>query len=226
MPLIHSNAPFLFKSQLSLVMLTGFKARNLLELRDYLKDISELSLYYHTHHFLHQHQYLTPEPPNDFAYWVSETLQEEEMGERLAAIDTVRFSSLQDLRHAIAGSIDEYLAKKLPLREAPPGDEFYFKKSILFSLPTAYKAYDLKEFLECLKKVSTSCLYNHIFEARLRPPLGVTDFTFWLENSLSEPALAQKIQRMDPYTQTMEGLRSRLIAMIEKRLEEHVSAVA
>jgi hypothetical protein len=31
-----------------------------------------------------QHQKLSPEPPNDFAHWVTTALQEDELGERLA----------------------------------------------------------------------------------------------------------------------------------------------
>jgi hypothetical protein len=50
-------------------------------------------VFQHTHHFLVQHQELSPEPPNDFAYWVATVLQEDELGERLAAVDTVRFAN-------------------------------------------------------------------------------------------------------------------------------------
>ena len=89
MPLIKAKEPFIFKTQLSLVETTGLKARDLTELSHYLKEVPEASIYYHTHHFLQQHQYLTPEPPNDIAYWVTNVLQEDEIGERLAAMDTV-----------------------------------------------------------------------------------------------------------------------------------------
>ena len=42
-----------------------------------------------------QHQYLSPEPPNDFAYWVSNVLQEDRLGEQLAAIDLIQFRNKQ-----------------------------------------------------------------------------------------------------------------------------------
>ena len=226
MPIVKAEKPFTFKTQLSLVETTGFKAKDLAELSRHLKEVPEASVYYHTHHFLQQHQYLTPEPPNDFAYWVTEVLQEDDMGEKLAAIDTVRFSTLSSLRDAILEKIDSYLQEKPVLRTAPSGAEFYFMKCILFNLPTSHKAFDLREFLECLEKVSIGSLYNHVFEARLRPPLGINDLSHWLSTALGEKKLASKIDKLDPYTQTMEGLRKRIMAVVKDRLEELTDAKA
>jgi hypothetical protein len=220
MPLIRAQEPFIFKTQLSLVETTGLKAADLAELNSHLKQAPESCVYYHTHHFLRQHQFLTPEPPNDFAYWVTEVLQESLVGEQLAAIDTVRFGSLSSLKEAIVDCIDRHLEKKPLLRKAPEGEEFYFLKSILFNLPTAHQAYDLVQFLECLKKVSADSLYNHVFGARLRPPRGVNDFSYWLSTSLGEKKLASKIEKLDPYTHTMEGLRKTILRLLEQRLEE------
>ncbi len=226
MPVIKAKEPFIFKTQLSLVETTGLKARDLIELNRYLKEVPEASVYYHTHHFLQQHQYLTPEPPNDFAYWVTNVLQEEIIGEKLAAIDTVRFSSLLSLREAIVSTIDRYLQEKPALRTAPDGEEFYFMKCVLFNLPTSCKAHDLREFLGCLEKVSIGSLYNHVFEARLRPPLGVNDFSHWLSSALDEKKLASKIDKLDPYTRTMEGLRKKIMSFVVDRLKELTDAKA
>src|SRR3989338_845633 len=115
----RAREPFLFKSQISLVELTGLRAKNLAELSHLLKQVPESSVYYHTHHFLRQHEYLTPEPPNDFAYWVSGVLQEEVAGEKLAAIDTVRFDSLEALRGALTEGMDRAAEGRKTFREAP-----------------------------------------------------------------------------------------------------------
>lgn len=226
MQIMRCEEPFIFKAQLSLVETTGLKARDLIELCHHLKEVPEASVYYHTHHFLQQHQYLTPEPPNDFAYWVTQVLQEDIIGEKLAAIDTVRFSSLLTLRDAIVKTIDQYLKEKRTLRTAPDGEEFYFMKCVLFNLPTSHKAHDLREFLECLEKVSIGSLYNHVFEARLRPPLGMSDFSNWLSSAIDEKKLASKIDKLDPYTQTMEGLRKKIMSLVDGRLKELTDAKA
>ncbi len=65
--------------------LTGLKARNLRELADTLKVVPDSVIYYHTHHFLEEHHYLTPQPANDLAMWVEEALGDEVLAERLAA---------------------------------------------------------------------------------------------------------------------------------------------
>ena len=99
-------------------------------------------------------------------------------------------------------------------------------RSILFSLPTSYKASDLQEFLEALRKISIHSLYYHIFEGRLRTPVGDNDFSHWLEKNLGETELAKKLEKLDPYSHTMEGLRARIISLIEKKLSEVSYATA
>src|SRR5947207_15924662 len=98
MILQRAQHPFLFVTRLNLIELTGLKARTLEELVQTLKIVPAAITYHHTHHFLKQHNFLSPEPPNDFAYWVTAALNEERLGEQLAAIDAVQFTSLRPLR--------------------------------------------------------------------------------------------------------------------------------
>ena len=217
---VKATEPFRLCTRLHLSELTGLKAATLSELLELLKTVSGSCIYHHTHRFLQQHQYLSPEPPNDFAYWVTHTLQDEELGERLAAVDTVRFDTLGALKEALIATISRLRSDTRLRLEAPRGKEFHFMRAVRFSLPTGHEASDLREFLDCLKKVTISSLYLHVFEARLRPPLGVNDFSLWLEKELGEKALAHAVDRLDPYTQTMEGLRRRIAALVDKRLEE------
>ena len=215
-----ADQPFRFVTQAALTQITERKAKNLAELSGHLKEVPGSVIYFHTHRFLEQHQFLSPEPPNDFAYWVTAALQEEELGEKLAGIDTVRFTTLRTLRNKIIETIDKHMAANPNGRNAPHGQELYLMQSISFILPTPYEVWDLPEFLEALKKISIHSLYHHIFEGRIRPPLGVNDFSNWLENGLGETRLAKAIHSMDPYTQTLDGLRQRIIKLIEIRLKE------
>ncbi len=105
--------PFRFYTRLNLSELTGLKAANLDELLEHLREVPESAIYHHTHRFLQQHQYLSPEPPNDFAYWVSNILGEKELGEGLASIDTIEFNDINSLRHALVSAIEEYLKEKV-----------------------------------------------------------------------------------------------------------------
>jgi len=216
---LKTSESFRFYTRLHLRELTGLKARNLQELLTHIKSVPGSVIYHHTHHFLQQHQYLTPEPPNDFAYWVSEVLQEKKLGEKLASVNTCDFNTIRELRDKIASTIESYLEKsKEKPREVYEGGEFHFIKSISFILPTPYVAQSLEEFVSLLRKVTIHSLYYHMFESKLRLEKGKNDFSLWLETALGETELAKKIERLDPYTHTMEGLRERIIRLIENRL--------
>src|SRR3954469_4670819 len=135
----RAKNPFLFVTRINLIELTGLKARTLPELVAVLKSAPSSIVYQHTHHFLKQHQALSPEPPNDFSYWVTAALNDEALGEQLAAIDTVQFGSLRALRDRIVQVIDQSLAKGKPIAMASEDETFHFMKSVSFILPTHYK---------------------------------------------------------------------------------------
>ena len=218
--LIRAKEAFRFYTRLHLSELTGLRASTLSQLVGLIKQVPGSCIYHHTHRFLQQHQYLSPEPPNDFAYWVTEVLGEDELGEKLASIDTVQFSTIHDLREAIAITIDDYLKNNAlaKLRFAREGEEFHFVKSVSFVIPTNYVAYDLREFKDILGNITIDSIYFHIFEARLRLERKTNDFSNWIENSIGDKELSQDISKLDPYTHTLEELRKVIIKIIERRI--------
>jgi len=219
-PNISAKEAFEFHSCLSLTLLTGRSARDLAELVEHLRVVPGAVIYHHTHHFLVQHQFLSPEPPNDFAYWATNSLLEEALGEQLAAINLMRFSAMRDLRNAIISVIQRHLDRATNLRAAPAGEEFHFKQSASFVVPTGLRAFDLRQFREALAHVSITSISFHTFDARLHLERGDSDFARWLDTSLGEHALADSIRNIDPYTFTLEGLRRRIITLIDERIAE------
>lgn len=217
----NAKEPFRFYTRAHLSELTGLRASTLNQLLGLLKQVPDSSIYHHTHRFLQQHQYLSPEPPNDFAYWVSEILGEDELGEGLASIDTVQFSNIRDLRETIIITIDGYLKNNplAKLRFAKEGEEFHFMKSVSFILPTNFMVYNLREFADILKKITIDSIYFHIFEARLRLERGSNDFSNWIETSIGDKELADEITKLDPYTHTLEDLRNTLLTIIESKID-------
>jgi len=218
--LIKAKEPFKFCTRLHLSELTGLRASTLGQLLALIKTISGSCIYHHTHRFLQQHQYLSPEPPNDFAFWVTDILGEDELGERLVSIDTIQYSTIRDLRERIASTLESYLNENplAKLKFARSGEEFHFIKSVSFILPTNYIAYDLNEFAEVLKKITIDSIYFHIFEARLRLEKPTNDFSYWIENSLGDKKIANKISGFDPYTCTLEDLRNKILRIVEGKL--------
>ena len=211
--------PFRFMSSLDLTLLTNLRARDLAALLEHIRVVPGSVIYYHTHHFLVQHQYLSPEPPNDFAYWVTNVLQEDRLGEQLAAIDLIQFRTIRALRERIIEVIETYLNERRQLRIAPEGEEFHFRESVSFILPTNHVARNLTEFADCMEQIGFGSLSFHFFSARLRLERGEDDFSEWCR-SLGEHDLAKAIARLDPYTYTMDGLRKEVVRLVRRRLRE------
>jgi len=213
-----ATEPFQFSTRLDLRELTGLSARNLSQLVSRLREVPDAVVYYHTHAFVEEYQFLTPQPTNDFALWVQDALGYDILAERLASIDTFEFPTIEALRQMIGGVIQDFLAQTVHEREAPFGNEFHFIKSISVILPTPYVARNLRDFIGILRKISIGSLYFHIFEAKLRLQRGTNDFSVWFEDCLGEKELAEQVTRLDPYNYTLENLREMIIELCEKKL--------
>lgn len=206
---------FNFNTKLDQTLLLGVRANTIEELLAGVKSVPDSSIYFHTHRFLNQHQYLSPEPPNDFAYWVSNILGDDVLGERLWSVDIVRFNSIHELRQNLITILESYLASAPRKIQSQEGEEFHFMASRTFVLPTRHAARDLKEFAEVLGKVSIQSIYFHVFDAKLRLKHGENDFSRWFR-SLGKTELADASRRLDPYSHTLDGLRQELITLVKK----------
>jgi len=201
---------FEFKTEIHLVKLLGLKAKNVKELYETLKSAPLSSVYYHTHRFLKQHHFLSPEPPNDFAYWIKNTLNVKNLAETMASVDTVKFSRLEELRYELCHLMAEWLNQEFPVNDCSKGEEFHFMSCQTFVLPTGYRARNLEEFIEKIKIVDINSIYFHIFEAKLRLKKEQNDFQTWLEE-IGEKKLAEKLSNLDPYNMTLENLRKKIL---------------
>jgi hypothetical protein len=211
--------PFYFFTRLHLIELVGRRAKNIAELLQGIRQAAAPSIYHHTHRFLQQHHYLSPEPPNDFAFWVEHSLGLDKLAERLASVDTVKFRRIEDLQNRFIEILESYLGPSSTcVTDAPEGEEFHFLSCRTFILATPYVAHDLREFRRCLEEASVSSIYFHVFEARLRLERGENDFSRWLDE-LGEKELARQITRLDPYTITLEGLRRKLINLVDSHVK-------
>jgi hypothetical protein len=168
---------------------------------------------------LQQHNYLCPEPPNDFAFWTANALGLDDLGEQLASVDTIKFVRINDLRDAFSTIIEKYLRRKNGMATScHEGEEFHFMSCRTFVFATDFRAADAREFLQALRAISINSLYYHIFESRLRLGIVGNDFSQWFESN-GQKNLADEIAKLDPYTITMEGLRKKIIKIVEKHAE-------
>jgi hypothetical protein len=209
-----ASRPFVFRTRLTVTKLTRRIATTAKELLGHLRDVPGSVVFHHTHHFLVQHQELSPEPPNDFAHWATTALQEDELGERLAAVDTIRFSKLSELQARLVQILEEHVAKDKSARSAPEGEAFHFKDAVSVVLATGHAASTIADFRNALGRVSTGSIAYHLFESRLRVGAEDNDFSAWLEREMDLPAVARAIRTLDPYTYTLEGLRQVLLGLV------------
>jgi hypothetical protein len=101
------------------------------------------------------------------------------------------------------------------------GEPFHFMKSEIIQVPTGFKASSLDSFISGLNTVDASAIYNHIFEARMRIRKGRSDFSIWLSDSLGLRELAEKIENIDSYMYSLEGLRHKLVILCSEWRDKH-----
>jgi hypothetical protein len=193
------------------VLLTGQKASNLPELSAILQDISGSSIFYHTHHRFLSHHWEKPVVYNDFALWAAEALQEFCLAEKLSALDLLAYTSVRQVRNVIIELIAPHLPNDAARpRQSLPGHEFHFCRSRSFVMPTSIVAEDIEDFFAKLNRVSNVSLYFHFLEARLRLGRPTNDFSQWL-TWRGAPELAAAVDRLDPYTRTLDELKQEMI---------------
>ncbi len=216
----RANNPFIFCTRLNLLEISGKKAKNLKELASLIEDTPNSAVYYHTHHFLPFQQHKLPKPPNDFAYWIKNELHEDELSEKMMALDLQRGIDVYELKQQALKLIKDHITSNdYKSFNVNPEREFSFIKAKTFIIPTQHKAYDLLEFLEALKEISTDSIYFHLFGVYTLLGQHENNFSTWLKNELGEERLANRISRLDPFMfHTMEELKREVIGIVKKRV--------
>ncbi len=186
------------------------------ELRGLLAEVSDESILHHTcHYFLSAH---TLEYTNDFAYWVAWQLGEKSLSEHLSNIDPYDFSDIEDLRHELLGVLDKRLDAHPQPRDATSGGEFHFSEAITLVFPLHVKAQNLAEFLIALRYIDRNSIFYHFYEARMRLKGQADDFSKWCAGLPGQEEVAEKIQSIDPFMHTLEGIRERIIETVEEQV--------
>src|SRR3972149_5829596 len=212
-----SAKSFVFYTSVPLVELTGQRARSVRELAKIGEQAEASSIFFHTHHYVREHHFLSQEYPSDFAYWVAEILQEKALGERLAFVDIRHFTSIDALRAEILSILKSQGGKRVE-REVLPGLEFHFRKSINIVVSTGHIASNLAEFRDGLERVDNNSLYYHLIEAHLRDEKPGNDFSNWVMECMGKEKLAAQIGQIDPYVNTLDQTRQRLLALVDREL--------
>ncbi len=211
---------FEFRGCIEIKELLADKADNEVQLMSLIETVPVDSIYYHTHGYFLRHFYLTGQYPNDFANWVALEVRDRVLGEKLGFITPFGNKTLEDIRNELLDTIDNHLSIIKTIPSVESGESFFFMKSRIMEIPMGISANNLYGFMEAMRVVHASAIYNHIFEARLRMKRGKSDFSIWLDETLGLNELADKIERLDCYMYSLEDLRAKIINLCEEEAKK------
>jgi len=210
--------PFYFNTSEHLLRIGREKATTLAELLQALRVCPEDSVFQHTFRTLQEHHFIRQGFSNDFAHWSLSACHEPALAEQLASVDVREFTAISGLRQRMTEILREFLEKHPKSGSHPAHEAFYFCASDIVVLPTPFVAATLAEFLEGLNRVSVHAIHHHFIEARLRLHLMSNDFSQWMDEEAGLPKAADAIERIDIYTNTMEGVRQQIARTVEQAL--------
>jgi hypothetical protein len=217
-PLRKPDKLFYFNTSEHLLRIGRQRATTISELLHALETCPEDSVFQHTFRTLQEHHFIRQGFSNDFAHWSLSACHEPILAEKLASVDVREFTAIDGLRSRMTEIIDEFLQKHPKSGSHPASEAFYFCASDIVVLPTPFVADSLPAFLDGLRQVSVHSIHHHFIEARLRLHLMSNDFSQWLEEEIGLRQLADLVERIDIYTNTMEGVRQQIAHMVEQVL--------
>lgn len=217
-PANAEHKPFHFNTSAHLLRIGRERASNLSELLEALRTCSENSVFQHTFRTLQEHHFIRQGFSNDFAHWAASACNEPGLAERLASVDVREFTSVQAVREQFILIVGEYLQENPRSRQRVVDEPFYFCAAEVVVLPTPFVARTLAEFVDGLSHVSVHSIHHHFIEARLRLKLVSNDFSLWLEDEADAKEVARRINRIDIYTATLEGVRRQIIHIVKAAL--------
>ncbi len=210
--------PFQFVTASYLTRICNQTAVNISKLYEGLERSSDASVFYHTFQSLSRHHFLTEGFSNDFAQWVLSACNRPELGERLASLDIRDYLSLSELRADIRRVVADFCQANPEKAEQLAFEPFFFCEGVEVAFPLGFEARTLEEFRRGIERLSHGSFHYHFISSRLRLHLRTNDFSLWLANALGLETLAHRTNRIDIYTNTLEGVRAKLLALLDEEI--------
>jgi len=207
--------PFQFVTASYVTRICNQRAGNLRALRAGLKRCSAASIFYHTFHSLGRLHFIPRGFSNDFAEWALTACNQPQLAEQLASLDVRDYLSLTHLRGNLWDLVNSYCLANPREARQPAFETLYFCESIEVDVPLEKQACTLKEFREAIAGLSHAAFHFHFITSRLRLRLRSNDFSVWLASELGLEVLARRINRLDIYTATLDGVRQQVIDQLD-----------
>jgi hypothetical protein len=216
-----AEVPFEFFTVSHLTKIGNQSASTLAELLAGLEQCSDASIFYHTFQTLGSHHFLTEGFSNDFAQWALADASRDALAEQLAALDIRDYVSIAALRADLCRVVRDYCSEHPEFAHQTALEPFFFCEGVEVTVPFGRTAITLDEFRQGIEHISHSAFYFHFISSRLRLQLRTNDFSHWLADGLGLNALADSVNRIDIYTNTIDSARTKLIRLIDLERRKH-----
>ena len=212
----RAATPFEFLAVSYLTRIGNQSAGTVGELLQGLEQCSDTSIFYHTFQTLGSHHFLTENFSNDFAQWAMADANRNDLAEQLASLDVRDYVSIAALRQDLCRIVGDFCAASPDFAGQTALERFYFCEGLEVTIPLGQQANTLDEFRQGIELLSHAGFYFHFISSRLRLQLQTNDFSHWLADSLGLKTLADSVNRIDIYTNTLEGTRARMLRLIDR----------
>lgn len=211
-----AETPFDFVTASYLTRIGNQSAGTLAELLTGLEHGSDASIFHHTFQTLGLHHFLTEGFSNDFAQWTLASTNRSDLAEQLAALDIRDYTSIAALRSDLCRVVRDFCDAYPQFASQSGLERFYFCESVEVAVSLGRSARTLEEFREAVAHLSHAAFYYHFISSRLRLQLQTNDFSHWLSDSLGLQTLADSVNRIDVYTNTLDGARAKMLRLIDR----------
>jgi hypothetical protein len=211
-----AETPFEFVTVSYLTRIGNQSAGTLAEFLTGLEHCSDASIFHHTFQTLGRHHFLTEGFSNDFAQWVLADANRDDLAEQLAALDIRDYVSIAALRSDLCRVVGDYCAAFPHFASQATLERFYFCESVEVTVPLDRQARTLNEFRDGIEHLSHAGFYFHFISSRLRLQLQTNDFSHWFADGLGLTTLADSVNHIDIYTNTLDSSRAKLLRLIDR----------
>jgi hypothetical protein len=208
--------PFEFFAVSYLTRIGNQSAGTVGELLQGLEQCSDASIFHHTFQTLGAHHFLTENFSNDFAQWAMADVNRNDLAEQLASLDIRDYVSIASLREDLCRIVGDFCAACPEFASQTALERFYFCEGVQVTVPLGLHASTLDEFRQGIERLSHAGFYFHFISSRLRLQLQTNDFSYWLAGELGLKTLAESVNHIDIYTNTLEGTRARMLRLIDR----------
>jgi hypothetical protein len=208
---MDSASPFaLFDCSLSRYAI-GRRCTNLRELLDGIRSVPDMVLEHHMMRCALEDHFELYEFPNDLARWCWEGLGDRSLAEVLSLVDPYSHSSIESLRTALTNAIEERLWGAEDIHGCRPGLELHFVGSRLAAYDTGERLATPAALAEALSRIPRRSFFYHVHEAHRRRAPPSDDFSAWLAEFGADPALVERLRRIDFYFLNLKQLQQEFI---------------